>query len=93
METELRRSGGSPELLIEYVSLFRECVPEASHIDIPYLDWLYNQNPDGSVIDAWDGTTLAAHYVCVPAPVEIQGGLPPPNAEGVFLSFLDFDAF
>jgi GNAT superfamily N-acetyltransferase len=35
---------------------------------VEYLDWLYFQNPRGSVFgfDAYDGDLLVAHYACIP---------------------------
>lgn len=58
-----------------YEALFRLCFPGADHLDAAYLRWLYADNPDGQVVgfDAWDGDTLAAHYVCIPARAVIAG--------------------
>lgn len=38
---------------------------------IAYLNWLYFENPRGSVLgyDAYDGETLVAHYACIPIKV------------------------
>ena len=35
---------------------------------VAYLDWLYFENPRGSVFgyDAYDGETLVSHYACIP---------------------------
>ena len=35
---------------------------------VAYLDWLYFENPRGSVLgyDAFDGDVLVAHYACIP---------------------------
>lgn len=40
---------------------------------IDYLNWLYFENPRGSVFgfDAYDGQTLVAHYACIP--IKISG--------------------
>jgi GNAT superfamily N-acetyltransferase len=61
--------------LSQYVALFAECFPAATHYTIEYLRWLYAANPAGTVVgfDAWDDDTLAAHYVCVPASVFVGG--------------------
>jgi hypothetical protein len=39
------------------------------------LKWLYTQNPTGHAIgyDAFCGEELAAHYVCIPVSVELEG--------------------
>ncbi len=63
-----------PASLARYAGLFADCFPQAGHLRERYLGWLYRDNPDGLVIgfDAWDGERLAAHYVCVPAPVRLD---------------------
>jgi GNAT superfamily N-acetyltransferase len=59
----------------EYEALFRRCFPGAGHMDRPYLEWLYCDNPDGAMggFDAWAGERLAAHYACAPARARIEG--------------------
>ena len=59
----------APELLAKYVALFSACFPGNEKFSLPYLRWLYCDNPAGTAIgfDAWDGEKLAGHYVCVPA--------------------------
>jgi GNAT superfamily N-acetyltransferase len=58
-----------------YATLFRRCFPSATHFTTEYLQWLYARNPAGNVLgfDAYDGDRLAAHYVCVPAEIELLG--------------------
>ncbi|PRC93955.1 GNAT family N-acetyltransferase [Solimicrobium silvestre] len=58
-----------------YVSLFSTCFPKSTKFTPEYLQWLYCKNPAGLAIgfDAWDGEILAAHYVCVPTFVSING--------------------
>jgi GNAT superfamily N-acetyltransferase len=65
----------TPERFSQYSALFAACFPQSNKFSPIYLDWLYAQNPDGPVVgfDAWEGSTLAAHYVCVPAAVTIAG--------------------
>lgn len=67
----------TPEALQRYRALFTACFPAgaAERFSAEYLDWLYRANPDGRVIgfDAWDGDTLAAHYVCLPAQARFEG--------------------
>jgi GNAT superfamily N-acetyltransferase len=61
--------------LLAYSELFKACFPNARHLDIPYLTWLYAENPDGLVVgfDAYDGRRLAAHYACIPTTLELFG--------------------
>lgn len=73
---EFQRCGHSDEELSEYAELFRACFPSAGKLaDHAYLRWLYAENPAGTVIgfNAREGGRLAAHYVCVPVPVELDG--------------------
>lgn len=58
----------------DYVRLFAKCFPRAGKYNRDYLDWLYRCNPDGPAVgfDAYDGTTLAAHYVCIPARAQVN---------------------
>lgn len=67
----------SPGALERYRALFTACFPAgaAERFTAEYLDWLYRANPDGRVVgfDAWDGDTLAAHYVCLPAQARFEG--------------------
>jgi GNAT superfamily N-acetyltransferase len=68
-------TGTTPELIAQYAGLLSRCFPAAHHFDKDYLRWLYIENPDGPVVgfDAWDGESLAAHYVCIPAPIRVNG--------------------
>ncbi|MBV6320426.1 GNAT family N-acetyltransferase [Duganella violaceipulchra] len=61
--------------LAQYGALFAACFPGASKFTPAYLQWLYAANPDGAAVgyDAWDGDTLAAHYVCIPVRVRLEG--------------------
>lgn len=64
------------DALREYVGLFAECFPRAEKLaDISYLRWLYAENPCGPAIgfDARENGVLAAHYVCVPVTLRING--------------------
>lgn len=65
----------SIELLSEYVNLFRASFPAAKNFNLDYLSWLYLENPCGEVVgfDAFQGGTLAAHYVGVPVKYMIEG--------------------
>lgn len=72
---EFRATTTDPVALQQYAQLFRACFPTATHLDVPYLQWLYRDNPAGAVVgmDAWEGDRLAAHYVCVPAQARLFG--------------------
>jgi len=61
--------------LQRYATLFRICFPNASHLTPAYLRWLYHDNPCGHVVgmDALVDGVLAAHYVCIPAVINLQG--------------------
>lgn len=61
--------------LAGYSALFAACFPDSGKFTRDYLAWLYVNNPDGRAFgfDAWDGEVLAAHYVCIPAQVCIEG--------------------
>lgn len=65
----------TPEVLSKYVALFSACFPGSDKFSLPYLRWLYCENPAGSAIgfDAWDGDHLAGHYICVPAYASANG--------------------
>ncbi|MFZ5661286.1 MAG: GNAT family N-acetyltransferase [Pseudomonadota bacterium] len=73
---EFERCGYSEHDLSEYAGLFRACFPTAGKLaNLAYLRWLYTENPAGSVIgfNARVGGRLAAHYVCVPVSLELDG--------------------
>ncbi|HEU4374991.1 MAG TPA: GNAT family N-acetyltransferase [Telluria sp.] len=61
--------------LAHYGDLFAQCFAGASRFTADYLAWQYLHNPDGRAVgfDAWEGDVLAAHYVCLPALVQIDG--------------------
>lgn len=65
----------SPRHLTEYSSLLSQVFGAKSRFSVASLDWLYAQNPDGSVIgfNAYDDNFLAAHYVCIPSLISVNG--------------------
>jgi len=71
---EFVRVKSDPASLERYCSLFNACFPKATHFSANYLQWLYRENPEGEVVgfDAFDGTELAAHYVCIPIRAALQ---------------------
>lgn len=72
---DFRPTEVSQSRLDSYAGLFQQCFPAATQLNPAYLKWLYADNPAGGVIgfDAWDGETLAAHYVCIPAMAIVNG--------------------
>ena len=52
----------------EYIYLFKKTIPRTDKFTIEYMKWLYDENPNGSVIgyDAFHGNRLVAHYACIP---------------------------
>lgn len=61
--------------LEQYSRLFADCFPKAQHLRVPYLRWLYADNPAGPVVafNAIVEDQVVAHYACVPANVVIEG--------------------
>lgn len=72
---ELRPVRSDDEALNRYRQLFAACFSPQRKFDVEALRWLYADNPDGQVVgyDAWDDGELAAHYVCVPASLRVNG--------------------
>jgi len=72
---EIRPCSTAAQDLARYAALFGECFPGAKHLDLPYLHWLYAENPDGEVIgmDAWFEGRMVAHYACVPVRARLRG--------------------
>jgi GNAT superfamily N-acetyltransferase len=64
-----------PEELSKTLGLLRRIWPDPEKMTLRYLEWLYLENPDGNAVgvNAWDGETLAGHYVVVPAKVHLLG--------------------
>lgn len=70
-DIQIRPTQTDPASLNAHLRLFQNCFPDARVYTVEYLEWLYKDNPAGSVVgyDAWDGNTLAATYVTIPAPI------------------------
>jgi hypothetical protein len=56
--------------LSDYVRLLKSCFPKFE-VSVEYLDWLYFQNPSGSVLgfDAVLDEKIVAHYACIPTQI------------------------
>ena len=73
---EFERCAYDDASLADYARLFAACFPAAGKLaDLTYLRWLYAENPCGPVIgfNAREEGRLAAHYVCVPAVMRVDG--------------------
>lgn len=59
---------GSRASAEDYVRLFSRCYGENDKLTVPYIRWLYADNPHGNAVgmDAYLGDELAAHYVTIP---------------------------
>ncbi|OFJ49547.1 GNAT family N-acetyltransferase [Janthinobacterium lividum] len=70
-------AGVDAQSLMHYEELFTACFSKQEKFSPAALRWLYADNPDGSVVgfDAYDGDILAAHYVCIPALIRVNGKL------------------
>lgn len=55
--------------------LLQRIWPRSKHLNVEYLRWLYADNPLGHAIgtNAWDGNTLAGHYVLIPIQAYVHG--------------------
>lgn len=61
--------------LNDYQDLFLRAFPDAKHLNVEYLKWLYLDNPNGNVqgFDAFLDGLLVGHYACIPVLCEIKG--------------------
>lgn len=75
MSLELKRSDLSEAGIAATSRLLRQVFAGASHLDERYLQWCYNENPAGPAVgfDAYDGDTLAAHYITQPCVCRVDG--------------------
>lgn len=73
---EFERCSDDQASLKEYADLFSACFPGAGKLADPaYLHWLYAENPSGAVVgfNAREAGRLAAHYVCIPVTMAVDG--------------------
>jgi hypothetical protein len=63
------------ERLRQYAGLFSTCFPTSNKLTVGYLEWLYKDNPCGTVIgvDAFADGEIVAHYAVVPVDVMYLG--------------------
>lgn len=61
--------------LRRYESLFFTCFSKVLKFEANVLKWLYVNNPAGFAVgfDAYEDDELAAHYVCIPVPIRLNG--------------------
>jgi predicted N-acetyltransferase YhbS len=55
--------------------LLNAAFPQATHHSARYLEWLYRDNPAGTVIgfNAWEADQLIGHYACIPVHLRLDG--------------------
>jgi len=65
----------SVDQLADYAAFYRLCFPGASHLSVPYLQWLYSANPAGECIgaDAYSGNMVVGQVIAVPGNYLLQG--------------------
>ncbi len=78
-EYEYRPVDVTASELAAVVGLFAAVWPDARHLTVDYVRWLYAENPNGPVIgyNAWRGTALAGHYVVIPIRARLHGQVVP----------------
>lgn len=66
---------GTEAELAALAALFQVVWPNQHHLDLPYLDWLYRQNPAGRAIgaNAWHDDTVVGHYAVIPLSANLRG--------------------
>ena len=71
------RPAGTEQAQLEAYSRLLNAAFATDKFNVDTLAWRYRDNPAGTVVgaDAWDGETLAAHYVACPVEARIDGGL------------------
>ena len=71
----VRPAGVEPRQLDAYAKLLGEVFAAPEKFSPEAVAWRYRDNPAGQVVgaDAWDGETLAAHYVTCPTEAVIDG--------------------
>lgn len=75
MDYDFRLQTNSGAELGKVTALLRRVWPTHVRFTLPYIEWLYRDNPNGGAIgyNAFFGDEVAAHYVVVPFAVEIDG--------------------
>lgn len=77
MTYEFRLQTNSRAELEAVTALLRRVWPANRRFNLPFIEWLYRNNPNGGAIgyNAFYQDEVAAHYVVVPFQVEIEGQL------------------
>lgn len=67
----------STDLLSKYVDLYKTCFPNASHLELNYLTWLYKENPAGVFVgaDAFVGNDVVGQVAAIPCEYILRGNL------------------
>lgn len=66
--------GTDQQSLMACSGLLQAAFPRTKHHTASYLQWLYSDNPTGTVVgyNAWDGDQLVGHYACIPVNVRLD---------------------
>jgi GNAT superfamily N-acetyltransferase len=77
MKYDFRPQTNSPAELEKVTALLRRVWPKNRRFNLPFIEWLYRDNPNGGAIgyNAFCEGEAAAHYVVIPFQVEIEGEL------------------
>ncbi len=72
---EIRSISDSKKNIENYLFLFSRCFPREKKFNSQYLNWLYFDNPNGTVLgyDAWYNGQIVAHYAAIPALTKCYG--------------------
>lgn len=61
--------------LLQYIDLYQICFPKALHLNVPYLRWLYRDNPIGDFfgIDAYFDNRVIGQVAAIPGEYFLSG--------------------
>lgn len=72
---KLKKIGTDDASLSASAALLKCAFPHASHLSLPYLRWLYRENPAGPAVgfNAWEENQVIGHYACIPVELYLDG--------------------
>jgi GNAT superfamily N-acetyltransferase len=75
MDIEIGFAVASVERITEYIELYQICFPKAKHLHREYLNWLYRDNPEGTIvgIDAVAEGKVVGQVLAIPNRFELNG--------------------
>lgn len=76
-KAEIQLIKSSTDLLLKYVDLYKTYFPNASHLELNYLTWLYKENPAGIFVgvDAFVGNDIVGQVTAIPCEYILHGNL------------------